>query len=98
MQPAAKAYLDKSKNNIHAIEVLIGTDHFEIVASRAYYAMFYAALALLIEEGEEHSSHGAVQSAFGRLFARTGRIQNYIVISSMFSERDNRPIMMPLPK
>jgi len=55
MQPATKAYLDKAKNNIQASEALINLSHFDIAASRAYYAMFYAAEALLIEGGEEHS-------------------------------------------
>lgn len=74
MKPATKAYLDKTKDNIHASEALIGLGHFDIAASRAYYAMFYAAAALLTEEGEELSSHGAVQAAFGRRFAKTGRL------------------------
>ncbi len=43
--------------------------------SRAYYAMFHAAeAALLAQLGLEFSSHGAVQAAFGKHFAKTGRV------------------------
>jgi len=43
-------------------------------AARAYYGMFYVAEAFL--EGEElsFSKHSAVIAAFGREFARTGRV------------------------
>lgn len=33
--------------------------------------MFYAAEALLSEQGEEFKTHGAVHAAFGKLFAKT---------------------------
>lgn len=41
---------------------------------RAYYAMFHVAQALLFEEGLSFNKHGAVHSAYGRLFAKTGRL------------------------
>ncbi len=74
MKERTRALLDKANENIEACHDLIRTDHAEIAASRAYYAMFYVAEALLVEEGEEFSSHGAVHSAFGRLFAKSGRL------------------------
>lgn len=43
--------------------------------NRAYYAMFHAAeAALLAQLGLEFSSHGAVQAAFGKHFARSNRV------------------------
>ena len=74
MKEQTRALLEKARENVAACEDLLRTNHFEIVVSRAYYAMFYIAEALLIEEGEEFSSHGAVQGAFGRIFAKSGRI------------------------
>ena len=44
------------------------------VASKTYYAMFYAAQALLKAEGVEVIKHSAVESEFGYRFAKTGRI------------------------
>jgi len=43
-------------------------------ASQAYYAMRDAATAMLFAEGEEPTRHGEVIGAFGRLFAKTGRV------------------------
>jgi uncharacterized protein (UPF0332 family) len=40
--------------------------------SRAYYAMFYAASALLGARDVVRSRHGGVVSAFGELFVKTG--------------------------
>ena len=43
-------------------------------ASKVYYAMFYAAQALLKSEGINVVKHSAVESAFGHHFAKPGRI------------------------
>jgi uncharacterized protein (UPF0332 family) len=42
--------------------------------SRAYYAMFYVAEALLAQMGQSYNSHSAVISAFGKEFAKSGRL------------------------
>jgi uncharacterized protein (UPF0332 family) len=43
-------------------------------ASKVYYAMFYAAQALLKSEGINAVKHSAVESALGFHFAKPGRI------------------------
>jgi len=43
-------------------------------ASLAYYAMFYVAEAFLEGEGLSFWKHWAVMTAFGREFAKTGRV------------------------
>ena len=61
----------------HALEVAeaMGRDGYPPdAASKTYYAMFYAAQALLRSEGIEVIKHSAVESAFGYYFAKTGRI------------------------
>jgi uncharacterized protein (UPF0332 family) len=42
--------------------------------NRAYYAMFYAASALLARTGRGFRKHSAVQAAFGERFAKTGAL------------------------
>jgi uncharacterized protein (UPF0332 family) len=42
------------------------------IVNRAYYAMFYAALALLATIGEETSKHGGVMALFDKHFIKTG--------------------------
>ncbi len=42
------------------------------IINRAYYAMFYAVLALLIQPGKSVSKHGGVISAFDEDFVKPG--------------------------
>lgn len=42
------------------------------IVNRAYYAMFYAALAILATIGEETSKHSGVLALFDRHFVKTG--------------------------
>ena len=49
MTEAVKELLDKSARSIEAAKLLFGDGHFDFAASRAYYAMFYAVEALLLD-------------------------------------------------
>ena len=76
MKKSVKALLEKSEENILGAEELLKIRLYDIAASRTYYAMFYAAEALLVSEGREFSSHGAVHASFGEHFAKRGRIES----------------------
>ncbi|MEH2361333.1 HEPN domain-containing protein [Nostoc sp.] len=56
------------------LKILLENGYPDYAASRAYYSMFYVAEAFLIGEGMSFSSHAGVISAFGRNFARTGKV------------------------
>jgi uncharacterized protein (UPF0332 family) len=71
MRPESRALLDKALESIQAAETLKRDRYFSFSASRAYYALFYIAEALLIEKGLSYSSHSAVIAAFGKEYART---------------------------
>ena len=64
----------KASQSLSAAKVLLDNGFPDYAASRAYYTMFYIAEAFLEGEGMSFSSHAAVISAFGREFARTGRV------------------------
>ena len=64
----------KAQQSLAAAQLLLDNDYTDFAASRAYYAMFYAAEALLEGDGLSFSSHSGVISAFGREFARTKRV------------------------
>lgn len=66
--------LIKSQESLKAAEMLIANNLTDIAVSRAYYAMFYIAQAFLLTEDLSFSSHSAVISNFGRLFAKTQRV------------------------
>ncbi|MBI4966229.1 MAG: HEPN domain-containing protein [Desulfomonile tiedjei] len=72
--PEVEAYLAKAH---HALEVawkLQAGGDLPDAAGKAYYAMFYAAQALLRAYGIEVVKHSAVASMLGRHFAKTRRM------------------------
>jgi len=72
MKDVARKFLDKSEQSIAAAAHLLSDGYSEFAASRAYYGMFYAAQALLSEQGRRFRKHGGVHAAFGEYFAKTG--------------------------
>ena len=71
-----KYWLARAQNALSASEALVSKELFDDAISRAYYAMFYAAKALLIRDGvSAGSKHSAVVSAFGREYAKKGKIE-----------------------
>lgn len=68
------ALLKKAESSLKAAEILFAEGLFDFSASRAYYAMFYVAEALLLGEGLAFSKHSAVIAAFGKTFVKAGRI------------------------
>lgn len=74
MTPEQQALLSKARRSIEAAQSLIQQNFYDFAVSRAYYAMFYVAEALLDQEGLSFSSHAAVISAFGQHLARSGKI------------------------
>ena len=43
--------------------------------NRAYYALFYAVSAFLLEEGHQFKKHSGVRAAFNREIIKTGRME-----------------------
>jgi uncharacterized protein (UPF0332 family) len=74
LKPEQTALLRKAGESLRAAQLLATNELLDFAASRAYYTMFYVAEAFLLNEGLTFSSHAAVISAFGRDFARTGRV------------------------
>ena len=74
MTDEIKRYLDKADHALIVAEDLMERGHVPDAASKIYYAMFYAAKALLAAEGVEVVKHSAVESAFGYYFAKPGKI------------------------
>jgi uncharacterized protein (UPF0332 family) len=74
MTSGIEALFTKARESLAAAELLTKDGYYDFAASRAYYAMFYVASALLADLGQSYSSHAAVISAFGREFATAGRL------------------------
>lgn len=74
MTPEVQALLEKARASRRAAILLAGQDYLDFAASRAYYALFYLAEALLLSQGLSFSSHAAVIAAFGKEFAKPRRL------------------------
>lgn len=66
------ALLSKADRYLQSAKLLVGAGDLDSAVSRAYYAAFFIAEALLDRQGLAFSSHKAVISAFGKEFAKTG--------------------------
>lgn len=67
-------YLKQADRAMTVAETLFDAGFEAEVAARAYYAMFYAAQALLKANSIQRTKHSAVQAAFGQYFVKTGKI------------------------
>lgn len=67
-------FIEKADHALEVADAMSRDGYPPDAASKTYYAMFYAAQALLRSEGIEVIKHSAVESAFGYYFAKTGRI------------------------
>jgi uncharacterized protein (UPF0332 family) len=74
MTDEVRRYLERADQAIIVAHDLMEQGHIPDAASKVYYAMFYAAKALLTAEGIDVSKHSAVESAIGYYFAKPGRI------------------------
>lgn len=85
MKSEVSELLDKAKRSIKTAKKILKDNEFDFAGSRAYYAMFYVAEALLLERGLAFSSHSAIIANFGKEFAKTGllnpKFHNYLIKS-----------------
>lgn len=79
MDPAIKelikGYIEKAEKKLNVAEKLLKTEDYEDAVSRAYYAVYHAAQALLLSEGERAETHKGVVTLFGLLFVKTGKFK-----------------------
>jgi uncharacterized protein (UPF0332 family) len=68
-------YLERAHQDLRAAESNLQQGFYAVAVTRAYYAMFYAASALLASKGIARSKHSGVMSAFGEHFVKSGLIE-----------------------
>lgn len=68
------ANLERAEQSIQAARQLTSGGYNDFAASRAYYAAFYAATAVLLNEGLELSKHSAVIASIHQRFVKTGKL------------------------
>lgn len=64
--------MQQAEETLHEAQILIGEHAGRGAVNRAYYAMFYAVLAILATKGLGSSKHSGVISLFDREFVKFG--------------------------
>ncbi|MEA2074743.1 MAG: HEPN domain-containing protein [Euryarchaeota archaeon] len=67
-----ESLIKRAMKYLKSARILLEDGDCESSVSRAYYAMFYSAEAMLLTKGLSFSSHRGVISAFGEHFVKTG--------------------------
>ncbi len=70
-----QAYLDHAHEALDAAALTLNHGFYSVVINRAYYAIFYAASALLLTKGISRSKHSGVISAFRKHFVKSGLVE-----------------------
>ncbi|MFZ5911871.1 MAG: HEPN domain-containing protein [Chloroflexota bacterium] len=65
-------YLENAHEMLDVASLNLDNDFYGSVCNRAYYAIFYAASALLYAKGMSFGKHSAVLSAFRQQFIKNG--------------------------
>lgn len=69
-----RLYMENAREVLEVARLNLGNDYYGSACNRAYYAVFYAASALLFAKGMSFGKHSAVLSAFRRHFIKTGEL------------------------
>ncbi|MFZ4628512.1 MAG: HEPN domain-containing protein [Blastocatellia bacterium] len=73
-QQEIAAYLERAEQSIQAAKDLVISGYHDFAASRAYYAAFYGATAILLHEGLDFSKHSGVIASIHQHFVKTGKL------------------------
>jgi hypothetical protein len=67
-------YVNNAEEKLKTALILLKNDRFDDVVSRAYYAVFHCAQALLASIGVKAETHTGVRSLFGFHFIKTKKM------------------------
>jgi uncharacterized protein (UPF0332 family) len=66
--------LERAETNLQVARELLEKGYYDVSASRAYYAAFYAASALLLKAGIDTSKHSGVIALIHQHFVKSGKL------------------------
>jgi uncharacterized protein (UPF0332 family) len=92
-------YMKQAEYMLTVAEDLLTSLHFGSSVNRSYYAVFYAATALLLAVGEPRSSHHGVLSAFRQHFIKTERwpVEYSDLYGNLIEDRESSDYMVFVP-
>jgi len=71
---AIRYWWDKAVESLEAAHRDLAAKSFSFAINRAYYSLFYAVSALLLEEGRRFRKHSGVRATFNQHVIKTGRL------------------------
>ena len=71
---AVRYWWNKARDSLTAARRELAAAAYPFAINRAYYALFYAVSALLLEEGRRFAKHSGVRAAFNRDIIKPGRL------------------------
>lgn len=85
-----KSYLEKAERKLKVTERLLESNDYGNAISRAYYAVYQAAQALLLTEGQRAEDHKGVVTLFSLLFVKTGKFSKNLgkYLSNLKDDRE----------
>ncbi|MBI2263519.1 HEPN domain-containing protein [Candidatus Berkelbacteria bacterium] len=78
--------LDKAREKLEAAEILLKEEKFEDSVSRSYYAILYAARALLVKDKIYPKSHAGTITIFSQKYIKTKKVSRKFI--SIFAETE----------
>lgn len=67
-----RLYIENAREMLQVAEETLRNEHYSSACNRAYYAVFYAASALLYSKGKTYGKHSAALAFFRQDFIKTG--------------------------
>ena len=91
IQSLLKGYMDKAEEKLKMAQKLLENEGYDDATSRAYYAAFHAAQAILLTAGLSSKTHRGVLDLFGLHFVKTGKFDNRYgkMLSNLKDDREN---------
>jgi len=68
-------YMSRAHEMLHVAEHTLNQGFYSTAVNRSYYAIFYAAHALILTRGIHRSKHSGTIAAFRQYFVKTGLIE-----------------------
>lgn len=73
-EPEIAANWERAERSLQAAQDLAARGYYDIAASRAYYAAFYAATTVLLCSGQAFSKHSGVIAAIHQYLVKPGKM------------------------
>lgn len=90
-----RLYMKNAREMLEVAKLNLENEYYGSACNRAYYAVFYAASAVLYSKGMAYGKHSAVIAAFRQHFVKTGEfktelsdIYEFIMTSRQISDYD----------